>query len=1587
MKMKTMLPSMFPPLKRSAISAAVLALCCCAAASNAAAAAIPAAHVYHNHMPDFWPFYGVDVGNTYNATAIGQPVRYLYDAQVIELKKSPPAGYSYFLPSALGGTIMPHDDLVSYFTPDAKTQAYQSWPMTTASAMKTQSGSNGQVHVTMSGAVINSVNSLVTLQNVPGYTNANWGQAWRDSYNGLPTTNGFRTLDVIHFTGHHSMGPLVGPDYFLKDLIYQNVTVAQPYFLGSSFAASRGFFPTELGFSERLIPTLAKLGVQWSVMGNNHFSRTLQDYPYATYDATGDTLISPPNRADLQNTSSSGSWVANGMVHEQQNIINKFPFASTPHLVRYVDAATGAVSQISGIPVSQNGSWAEGWEGNTTVDEFVPYTGLEPRQFFVVAHDGDNSGGRAGSIDTWLNGANTTCTGNGFCLGIDEYLKKNPIPASDIQHVQDGSWVDTRDSSSDPTWYHWHLPFLIWKGQFPAFNLATGNNLAPKTNLAGLSEGATVSFEYGWHYLERNFAGLQAALNYAKTAEQIWLDGHPNHWTPITTADKQVSYTGNQLNPWMMSYPIKGDASKDYAGGANPAELAWYFLLPAMDSGFGYYDENKDDDVKPTLAFNNSLYFSKLYVTPNLAQDRTGPSIWWPQRYPYNPGSVNGSKAEGWTVQHYSKDFSIYTYTFDVSGIASMTVKVRLHTSNVINAADDTYKVYDPAAMVGKAGLSITPANVGAWASYPMQMRDLRPVMNGVSWNANTQATMQVLPETETGNLYYAYLSDFRNQTLDYYIEGVDTKGNVTKSEIQQVYVGAGTYTKTGAGSGYVEDSNGTVPGVYPFLVIDNTAPTVPGTPAAGVTTDRSVALSWAAASDNVGVTGYQVYRGGVLIGTSSNTSYLDSGLSASTAYQYTVLAQDAAGNRSNQSAALTVTTKAADTAPPTAPGQPVVSAITSSSAILNWSAATDNYGVAQYAVYRNATLAGSTASTTFADSGLTPATSYSYTVKAQDAAGNLSAASVAANVTTLPGNVATVYYKLPAGWSAVNLHWMPTAGTWTAVPGVPMSLACTGWYVATPNLGSATGLAAAFNNNAGVWDSNSGKNYTLGTGISAIENGALTVGVNPCNLDTQAPTAPTALIGSALDANSGTLSWNPSTDNVGVLGYYVYRAGVKVGTVSSGTSYVDNTVLPSTTYSYTVTAFDAAGNASAASNSATITTPVKADTQAPTVPAGLVSANLSATGVTINWTASTDNVGVATYLVLRNGVQITSTAATGFTDTGLTAGTAYSYTVKAQDAVGNTSAASAALNLTTPPVGGNTATVYYKNTSNWATVNVHYSPNGGVWTAVPGIAMDPACTGWKSQTINLGAANGVAVAFNNGSGVWDSKNGANYALGTGISAVQGGVISTVNPCTGLDATPPSVPTGLTTSNLTSNSVTITWSAATDNVGVTGYQVLRDGVQIGSTASLSFTDTGLTAGATYSYTVRAYDAADNASSISAALIATPPVTGGCAVTFTIANANTVVGQALYVVGNQTALGNWTPGSGYLLAIQGTGANVPWTGTATLPTSSAIQYKYVKWNGSAAVWESNQSTTSGNREMTTPASCAAAIIRNDVNFKP
>ncbi|MFX3635283.1 MAG: carbohydrate binding domain-containing protein [Candidatus Pristimantibacillus sp.] len=179
-------------------------------------------------------------------------------------------------------------------------------------------------------------------------------------------------------------------------------------------------------------------------------------------------------------------------------------------------------------------------------------------------------------------------------------------------------------------------------------------------------------------------------------------------------------------------------------------------------------------------------------------------------------------------------------------------------------------------------------------------------------------------------------------------------------------------------------------------------------------------------------------------------------------------------------------------------------------------------------------------------------------------------------------------------------------------------------------------------------------------------------------------------------------------------------------------------------------------------------------------------------------------------------------------------------------------------------------ATVYYKPNASWTTVNIHYSPNGGAWTTAPGVVMEQACMGWKKKEIALGTADGLKVTFNNGTN-WDSNNGINYALGTGDSKVENGVVSTGNPCPATieDTIAPSIPTGLTMQSVTSSSATISWTPSTDHVdgsGVASYSIYRNGLIIkANQTTTSYTDSSLTSSTAYSYTVLAVDGAGNKS--------------------------------------------------------------------------------------------------------------------------
>jgi PKD repeat protein len=287
---------------------------------------------------------------------------------------------------------------------------------------------------------------------------------------------------------------------------------------------------------------------------------------------------------------------------------------------------------------------------------------------------------------------------------------------------------------------------------------------------------------------------------------------------------------------------------------------------------------------------------------------------------------------------------------------------------------------------------------------------------------------------TSTGTIA-AYAWTFGDGTTSSSPNPVKTYSTAGAYTVSLTVTGPGG-SNTRTSSNYITVSSGT----------DTTAPTAPGSLAATANGSSSVNLTWAAATDNVGVTGYRVERcqgttctNFAQVATPAGTSHSDSGLVASTAYRYRVRATDAAGNLGPYSAIAVATTAAStDTTAPSATANLVATVSGSTAVNLAWSAATDNVGVVQYRIERcqgstsctNFAQIGTAPTTSYADTGLTASTIYRYRVRAADAAGNVGAYSSRVAVTTASasdaappsqtvGLVATV-----GGGTTVNLGW-----------------------------------------------------------------------------------------------------------------------------------------------------------------------------------------------------------------------------------------------------------------------------------------------------------------------------------------------------------------------------------------------------------------------------------------------------------------------------------------------------------------------------------------------------------------------------------
>jgi cellulose 1,4-beta-cellobiosidase len=450
---------------------------------------------------------------------------------------------------------------------------------------------------------------------------------------------------------------------------------------------------------------------------------------------------------------------------------------------------------------------------------------------------------------------------------------------------------------------------------------------------------------------------------------------------------------------------------------------------------------------------------------------------------------------------------------------------------------------------------------------------------------------------------------------------------------------------------------------------------------------DGTVVLSWVAPAYGSGLT-YRLYYGNYDLGVFADTSVAVIGFKPGTPYTFTVKAVDSFGNASLASNSVTVLLPVPkDTTPPSRPTNLSWTSGSGGAVRLSWTASTDDGGVVLYQIYSNGLLSQTVAATTSATFQASVGQFYELSVKAIDGAGNVSPASEATFVYLgEPPNPPSAPTKLQASNTAgtpVQLVWTPGTG---GAPATTYQVYRDGLLVLSTTLTSVVVTAVA------------GSTTYSFTVKAVAADGNLSAASAPVAIttnkstDTTPPSRPSHLRITQVTSTSVSLTWNASTDNVGVIAYEVFAGSVLVG-MPIGTSTTISGLAEGQSYSFTVSALDAVCSVSQASSPVTVTPGTLLDSTPPTTPTNLAVGSVAPWTATLTWTGSRDvdswMAGYDVYVKYTNGSNVTlvlvaSSTTTAATVNGLYAGT-YSLVVRARDAVGNESSDSNTVTVTIP--------------------------------------------------------------------------------------------------------------------------------------------------------------------------------------------------------------------------------------------------------------------------------------------------------------
>jgi hypothetical protein len=654
-------------------------------------AQVHTSYLWHMQQPIYWPEQSQSEPEQYQA-----------------------AWESHFLKTN-GGNIYPDgkahplNDLEEIFSKDDRKAAYQYRPKESVETLLGFADAGAQVNY--SGCLIENVNSLANA--------GQWGYGlgWQDDFitaRNWQTSGGKPRMDVVGFTFHHAIAPLVSEKVLKKEIQAHRYIYQQTF--GSSPDYSKGFWPAECSFSERIIKVLVDEGFEWSVIANSHLARTMADYPLSF--GTAGCNIDTPNGADKVSTIGMNWW--SGQIDGRGGTFAA-PYCYQAHKAQYVDPETGSVSKITVVPMDDVLSYMNGYAlmGTGEIDAHIaPFDDPQHPSIVLLAHDGDNAWG--GGYDYYQNSVPQfaqACANQGYVPStLQQFLANNSVPEDDVVRVEDGSWVNAANDWGHPQFINWLWPMYTQNYEF---------------NPEGWTEDA------------RNWAVLVAAENHVQMAEDL---------------------TGNLL----ISDIVEPNASSPKAA------KAWHRLLPGYTSGYMYYGTSLDMEVKQTLAANLAVGFADEVINENSGIDDTPPSVFIPQRYPYNPGGIGFGPNYGYQQHQNSSDFTVWTFAYDVSGLQNVVLKYRLDEDGVNPLADHANDTY-----AGGDG-------VGDWIDLAMESR-LFPAGNVTN---NPDIDFFIMPEYMAYQ-YWAEISGLSDTLVDYYIEATDILGNVYKTPIQHVYVGA----------------------------------------------------------------------------------------------------------------------------------------------------------------------------------------------------------------------------------------------------------------------------------------------------------------------------------------------------------------------------------------------------------------------------------------------------------------------------------------------------------------------------------------------------------------------------------------------------------------------------------------------------------------------------------------------------------------------------------------------------------------------------------------------------------------------------